>query len=95
MYHKTYIGTLNNFVKQTIIKPVYKSYKQIDYDLSAAKIVIVNFVIYNTIYKDIPYHIDNYKLNIYEKNKLILGIKHFDDLAFIVCIKTGNVYVIN
>ena len=88
------IGTLNKSICKDIVKPAYKNYRDISYDLIPVKSAILGFLKLNQQHcQQLPEHIDNYKLNIHQKNKLRLSIKHSDNVSFIICPKSGKVFM--
>lgn len=89
-----HIDTLAKHIRNNIIKPAYNNYKRPDYDLQPAKMAIIEVLKTNENCHQIPERIEHYKLNLYQKNKLKLGIKNCDDMSFIICPSTGKIFMI-
>ena len=88
-----YIGKFDKKILNVIIKPTYRRYKIVNYDLSVAKSIILNF-----IYKmHITTTYDNTDVNHYKLNTCPIGLKftmkHNDDVSYYICIKTGSLFV--
>jgi hypothetical protein len=85
------LGKIDKRICKTAIKPAFMNYKDIDYDLSPAKQVILDFLM--TTQHDIPDHISNYKLNKLDNKSFRFQIKNNDNLSFIICVNTGKIYM--
>ncbi len=81
---------------KTFVKPAYQNYRDPEYDLTTAKNVLIHYIRKHYMNDNItlPSFVDAYKLNLCGKNKLRLNIKGNDDLTFLVCTKSGKLYVV-
>lgn len=87
-----YIGKIDKITRDNFLKPAYKNYKNMNYDLSITKIKMIEYLIENdsNIHKYSTYHND-FKLNIFNEKEFKLNLKNCDDITYIFCTKTGNV----
>ena len=88
-----YIGKFDKKILNIIIKPTYKRYRIANYDLSIAKSIILNFIYkmhITTMYNSTD--VNQYKLNICSMG-LKFNMRHNDDIAYYICIKTGSLFV--
>lgn len=87
------IGRIEKSKFKTIIKPVYKNYKDIKYDVTLAKSTIIDFIMTTHFMKKwYTTNPDDYRLNLCPLYGLKLSRKFDDDITFYICVKSGNVY---
>ncbi len=89
------IGKINkNYLE--VLQGIYMNYSNPDRDLSVAKGILLNFIIHtHTTHRCHSMCLDDYKLNVaksYPYSGIKFEMKNNDNIVYIICIKTGNIY---
>lgn len=87
------IGKVDRHILKTIIVPAYHKYRDVDYDLTNCKNVIVYYV--RMLYDHdvfLPINAKDYKLNKGIDKKFRVSICGVEDLCFYVSTKSGKIY---
>lgn len=88
-----YIGKIDKYKFKTFIKPAYKNYKNITYNLTMAKSVIIDFIMKSHITRQwYSLDPDDYRLNLVPLYGLKINLKLDDDITYFICVKSGKVY---